>query len=192
MNKSLVLRLNSLYSKYIELESFENSCDDDRLRQAVIDGLSESCIFLKNIISDDVLMNMQNNSGTLNQLQHLHSIKRLDEFLIVERKLLECSGLNAELIDRLIETVAGLGKSNEYVMDWRGKLNEFKDIVCNTAQEFSSQSRYKQKLQRVMICGGGALLVYLNTFPPFGVDASHLSLSRDVGFIIIGSASDWR
>lgn len=166
MLKAIDQRLNQIYAAHESARRAELAGDAAAMQGALAEGLSISCLFLRDMQRDSNLTSMKGDGKARLLLKAMAREGKLEPFLKVERALLEITKLESSAVDALIGALQRIGSAGEPAPDWQADLGTFSDTVCAAAKAEAAAKRRRPLLRRVFLAGGGAFIVLLNAFPP--------------------------
>lgn len=202
MAQKIEHRLNALFHTYNQIRKAEVINDNSSLKKDLIEGLSESCVFLNDPVNDLIIKKepkdvseMKFSSGAVKILQNA---KILEDFLRAEKKLLQLADLDPLLIENLLEIIRITVRLNNLPgIYWHQSLQYLATTVCNEARKTAESSRHRPLIKRSIVAGGGILIGIVNIFsPPALLPETFVKISTSIGIWLIGEAAgdhvqDW-
>jgi hypothetical protein len=163
-------RVNELFKINEDIKKAGILEERAQFKSKVADGLAQSCLLLRDMLDDEVLGTLGPDSKAVQTLKALEHGNRLEEFLKVERALLEVTKLSQSTIDELIYVLQWVVRLNQFpIPKWKTNLKSLTDQICLEASASGRSAQGKQLLKRAFVAGGGALVGILNALPPPGV-----------------------
>lgn len=187
MGKDFIENLNTVFSSYQEVRMGEIQKDKRKVRQAVLDGLSNSCEIFRKILDQPALRNAGSDPRIT---EYLNSRRLTDEFLRTEQRLLALTAISPALAKELLALADDALRSSVLSSSgWRDDLKPLRDEVCKQAAVCAGEIRLRHLLKRAIVAGGGSTITMLNLSPPFAMAPHFMTASTTVGLWLIAEAA---
>lgn len=184
-------RVDKIFQTYDEVRTAEIT-HNKQAKLRLAEGLAQSCLLLRDMLGDEILLALRPDSHSVQVLKTLEREGKLEEFLKVERSLLELTKLSKSTIDELIDILKWTVRlSGLPIPTWKTNLEWIAEQVCGEADRVGELSQGRSLLKRAFTAGGGALIAIINSLPPAGlaVPPPVLTMSISAGTWLIGEAA---
>lgn len=181
-------RFDRVFSTYeeIRIDTLEKRIDRDKLARA----LSRSCLFLRDLLSEDVIDSFQGKLPEDTTLNRFMESPRFKEFLSVERDLLKKFGVRDGIINQLEAQILNYSASESYTPDQsRTLVKKLRQHVCDPDVPIDARLDWTGFFKRFCYVAGGGFVMYLNAHPGSAMSPEFRGFSVSIGVSVMGKGA---
>lgn len=156
-------RLDAIFAAHQDVRQAELEGNRKRLRRRVLDGLSGSCLLLRDIGGDENLKKLRPTNEAFQSLKKIKDDGKLQDFLETERKLLYETHLDRKLVDQLVDAFRRVAMMEAMPsLEWENVFRQLTGPVCRGVETLAHSESVQPLLKRTLFAGGGFVVMVTN------------------------------